>query len=101
MFKHLDTYYENEGTFERTARKLFFSESLMLYIETEYNEGDKTETCLFFKPIDKLENISNFEADKIREQLKLNPADAITYLELFRARYYTMYSLQMLPLKEY
>lgn len=77
--------------------EIWFSKKLLLYIE--YNTIDNNYFIL--TPISKISEIGQFEADKIRELLGINPAEEITYYNLYEAEYTNLYNLNQLQKEEH
>lgn len=96
LFKLIETKYIDTGEIGSTPVEVWFSEQLQLYIEQDMNGGG----YFFLQPICILEALPKFEADKIREQLHLNPADAIGYREIYNAGFTNLYSLNQLSKEE-
>ena len=85
LFKLLDIFQRqnpNPKEIGNINYRLFYSELLNLFIVVDdYNEYK------FYKPLDKLEDLQNDEANLIRKTLHIKPADMLTYKDLFYTTY--------------
>ena len=91
LFKLLDTFQRqnpNPKEIGNINYRLFYSELLNLFIVVNDNNEYK-----FYKPLDKLEDLQNDEANLIRKTLHIKPADMITYKDLFHSTY--IYGLKL------
>jgi len=85
LFKLLDTFQRqnpNPKEIGNINYRLFYSELLNLFIVVDDNNEYK-----FYKPLDRLEDLQDDEANLIRKTLHIKPADMITYKDLFYTTY--------------
>ena len=85
LFKLLDTFERqnpNPKEIGNISYRLFYSELLNIFIVVDDNNEYK-----FYKPLDKLEDLQNDEANLIRKTLHIKPADILTYKDLFYTTY--------------
>ena len=85
LFKLLDTFERQDPNPKEIGNinyRLFYSELLNLFIViNDHNEYK------FYKPLDRLEDLQNDEANLIRKTLHIKSADMITYKDLFHTTY--------------
>ena len=85
LFKLLDIFQRQNPEPKEIGNisyRLFYSELLNLYIVVDDHNEYK-----FYKPLDRLEDLQNDEANLIRKTLNIKPADMITYKDLFYTTY--------------
>ena len=85
LFKLLDIFQRqnpNPKEIGNISYRLFYSELLNLFIVVDDHNEYK-----FYKPLDKLEDLQNDEANLIRKTLNIKPADMLTYKDLFYTTY--------------
>ena len=91
LFRLLDTFERqdpNPKEIGNISYRLFYSELLNLYIViNDHNEYK------FYRPLERLEDLQNDEANLIRKSLHIKPADVITYKDLFHTTY--IYGLKL------
>ena len=91
LFKLLDTFQRqdpNPKEIRNINYRLFYSELLNLFIiVNDHNEYK------FYKPLNKLEDLQNNEANLIRKTLHIKPVNMITYKDLFHTTY--IYGLKL------
>ena len=91
LFKLLDIFQRqnpNPKEIGNINYRLFYSELLNLFIVVNDHNEYK-----FYKPLDKLEDLQNDEANLIRKSLHIKPANMITYKDLFHTTY--IYGLKL------
>ena len=91
LFKLLDTFERqdpNPKEIGNISYRLFYSELLNLFIVVNDHNEYK-----FYRPLDRLEDLQNDEANLIRKSLHIKPADMITYKDLFHSTY--IYGLKL------